>query len=163
MRPIFGDVARSVAFVGQTGALCKTAEPIAIRLGMQTRVGRRNSVLDGVHIGATLRIHWIDLSGGYDAAAYSCHYCINFLNHYYVRLYDESTVSIDTCSAGQGSHRGSRQHDAYPKSRKKHFHAVTVNLGQNDKDKVEVIDKSYSSRQWRIPPVFVPSRPRKSS
>ena len=41
--------------VGHTGELCKTAEPIEMSFGGQTRVGARNLALDGVQV-PTVRV-----------------------------------------------------------------------------------------------------------
>jgi len=45
---------RPIVVDGDSVVTCaKTSEPIEMPFGMQTRVGPRNRVLDGVHIGAT--------------------------------------------------------------------------------------------------------------
>jgi len=46
MRTLATGVARGLS-AGQTGALCKTDEPIMSRFGQQIYVGLRNLILDG--------------------------------------------------------------------------------------------------------------------
>jgi len=64
----------SVCVLVTTVSLAKTAEPIEMPFGGQTHVGSGNRELDGVYIGATWRIRYINLCGGVDAAC-RCHYC----------------------------------------------------------------------------------------